>query len=37
MEVIDELTSWQKLGQTREDVEALLRDPVVFVMRLKHE
>jgi O-methyltransferase involved in polyketide biosynthesis len=35
MEVIDELVSPQRLGQQREQVEKLLKDPVVFVMRLK--
>jgi O-methyltransferase involved in polyketide biosynthesis len=34
MEVIDALVSPQRLGQSREEVEALLKDPVVFIMRL---
>ena len=36
MEVIDELTSPQRLSQSRAEVEALLKDPVVFVMKLAH-
>lgn len=33
MEIIDELVSPQKLGQTRKEVEVLLKNPVVFVMK----
>ena len=35
LEVIDELTSPNKLGQTRKDVEALIGEAHVFVMRVK--
>ncbi len=34
MEVINELVSPAKIGLSRDDVEDLLKDPVVFVMRL---
>jgi O-methyltransferase involved in polyketide biosynthesis len=33
MEAIDELASPQRLGQSKGEVEALFKDPVVFVMR----
>ena len=35
MEVIDELVSPKRLGQTQQEVGALLKDPCVFVMRIK--
>ena len=35
MEVIDELVSPKKLGQTQQEVETLLKDPYVFVMKIK--
>lgn len=34
MEIIDKLVSPQKLGQSREKVEALLKNPVVFIMKV---
>jgi len=37
MEVIDELVSPKRLGQTQQEVEALLKDPYVFVMRIKED